>query len=191
MTSKNTYRLVNPYIEGTMDQHVKASNSFNAGKKLYKQLSQHFTTHVKNFFMTLQKMDTNELYHFKINEQRGGDEVDFSIEQIPGAFKSDVDDELLQQISKLDNQSGGRKHKKKHHFDDDDDDDDSDSDSDSDEYINYLYMRQPITRFIYYYLPYYRIVGMNPIDASRIYVPLFGFPQSPNVEVRLDFYRFQ
>jgi len=192
MSTKNAYRLINPYIEGPLlDSVVRASNSFSAGKKLYNTMSNFFTNHLNNFYMTVQNLETKDLTHFRIDEQRGGDEtVDFKLVKLEKNFNPDLEKKLINSVEKLGKQTGG-KHKR-HHKDDDDDDESSTSDSSSDDNNYYRLPVQPISRFVYFYLPYYKLnfVGLNPLDASRIFLPMFGLPINPSLEIRFDLYRF-
>lgn len=189
MSSKNAYRLINPYIEGSIDTVVNSKNFSGAGRKLYKIISNQFTNHVNDFYMTVQNVETKELSHFKIGEKRDGSTIDYNLIKLDEKFSPDLEKKLVASVDKLSKQSGGRRHHK-HRFDDDDDDSSSDSDSDS-EYGNYGYQIQPVSRFVYFYLPYYKLnaVGLSPLDASRIFMPMFGLPINPSLEIRFDLYR--
>ena len=45
----NTYRLVNPHIEGDFKSKMKADNSMVAARSFYKNLSQHFNNNIPKF----------------------------------------------------------------------------------------------------------------------------------------------
>lgn len=196
MTDKNTYRkkekdayrLINPYIEGSMDTVVLARNSFNAGKKLYDTISNFFTNSVDNFYMTVQNVETNELTHFKIGEKRSENgTVDFNLVRLEEKFSPELEKSLVNNVDKLSKQSGGR-HRHHHH---DDDDDTTTSDSSSEENDFFKFQMQPITRFTYFYLPYYKLnlVALSPLDTSRIFMPMFSLPINPSLEIRFDLYK--
>ncbi|AGF85435.1 hypothetical protein QJ854_gp347 [Moumouvirus goulette] len=181
MPEKNTYRLLNPYIEGTMDTVVKARNSFSAGKKLYNTISNYFTNHVDDFYMTLQNVETGQLSHFKIGERRDENgAVDFEMIKLDKNFTPDLEKQLINNVNKIDKQSGGRKNI-----------DDSDTEFSSESEC-FRFPLQPITKFIYFYLPYYKLnlVGLNPLDIARIFMPTFGFIYNPSIEIRFDLYRY-
>ncbi len=171
-----------------MNTVVRASNSFSAGKKLYSNLSNFFTNHVENFYMTVQNVETKGLTHFSIDEKRNDDTndkiVDFKIVRLEGGFPDDLQKKLIEKIEIID-QKGG-KHKSKKY--DDDSDSDSSSSSESD---YYKIPKQPINRFTYFMLPYYKLnlVGLSPLDISRIYLPTFNLPINPIIEVRFDLYK--
>ena len=188
MSSKNTYRLINPYIEGSIDTNVRSSNSFNAGKKLYKSISNFFSNHVDDFYMTIQNITSKELSHFKIGEKRGeGGTVDFNLIKMDDNFSPEIEKKLVTSVDKLNKQSGGRRHK--HHYRNDDDSTSDSTSSDDSDFFRYPV--QPISRFTYFYLPYYKlnVVGLSPLDASRIFMPMFSLPINPSLEIRFDLYR--
>ncbi|AAV50758.1 hypothetical protein [Acanthamoeba castellanii mimivirus] len=179
MSKQNTYRLINPYIEGTTDTVVHSSNSFKAGKKLYGGISGYFTNHLDNFHMTIQNVQTGGLTHFRILEQRKNDgTVDYKLEKIDGEFSPDVDNKLLSSVAKLEQQKGGGSN---------DSSDSSDSETEC-----FKFPLQPINRFVYFYLPYHKLnlVGLSPVDISRIFMPTFGFPFNPTIEIRFDLYKY-
>ena len=182
MSTKNAYRLINPYIEGSIDTMVRARNSFSAGKKLYNTISNYFTNHVEDFYMTIQNVETKELTHFKVGEKKGAnDTVDFNLVKIEDSFAPELDKKLISNVEKLEKQSGGRKHHK----------DDSESSTTTSSEYYYSIPIQPITRFVYFSLPYYKlnIAGLTPLDASRLFLPMFSLPINPTLEIRFDLYR--
>ena len=77
----NTYRLVNPYIKGDFKSKVTAKNSVEAGKKLYKNLSEHFNNNIPKFYFTVYKgsKQGGKYYHFEVTEKKVNDEVNFSL----------------------------------------------------------------------------------------------------------------
>ena len=185
MSSKNVYRLINPYIEGSINTIVQASNSFSAGKKLYNTVSRYFTNHVSNFYMTIQNIETNELSHFKIDEKMGGSgNVDYNLVKLEDNFSPDIDKKLVSMVGKFEKQTGGG-------LLDDIEDDDSPSESPSDNNYFLKIPVQPITRFVYFYLPYYKlnVVNLVPIDQRRLFMPMFGLPINPTLEIRFDVYK--
>ena len=116
----NSYVLVNPHIEGSMNKKVKAKNSIEAAKKLYKNLSEHFNNSVPKFFFSIQKGDSGngKYYSFKVKEKRNENTVDFSLEPIAiqnedsaySKFNKNLNNFRLEQ-KKSAVQEGGSKHK--------------------------------------------------------------------------------
>ncbi len=180
MSTKNTYRLINPYIEGSMDTIVHAKNPYSAGKKFYNKLSEYFTNHVEDFNMSVMNVETKDLTHYHIQEKRNGDSVDFFMNVLPEKLSSQTETKLINQVNKIKKQSGGR------HYDDKDDSDSSYSSSSDIDYHNIL----PITRFTYFHLPYYRLIGLSPEVCRKIFLPVFSLPLSPTLEIRFDLYNF-
>ena len=80
----NTYRLINPHIEGDMSTKVKAKNSVEAAKILYTNLSEHFNNNLPRFNFTIQKGSSGKgkYYSFETKETKDGDDVKFSIKPI-------------------------------------------------------------------------------------------------------------
>ena len=175
------YKLINPQIDGSMDTTVKGRNSFSAAKKIYNNLSQYFTNHLDNFYITLQNLDTHELSNFKIQEKRkDNDNVNYDLIKLNDSFPSDLNDKIIDVVNSK--QTGG-KHKHKSSSS-------SSSSSSSDSYFDYPI--QPITRFTYFYLPYYTIdvIGLSPLDQARLFFPNFNLPINPTIEVRFDLYKY-
>lgn len=183
----NKYRLVNPYTEGSFKPVTDARNPFSAAKKLYNGMAKYFTNSVDHMGMTVQNLETKEMSHFRINENRKDNMVDYDISRIDGNY-SQIDSELLDRIKKLEKQSGGRKHHHHRRRDDSTTEDSSSSSSSSseDEFYRRTAYLQPITRFVYFPLPQYKLVGLSPFDINRIFAPIFSWPLTPSVEFRLD-----
>ena len=76
----NQYKLVNPYIKGELETKTESSNSIDAAKFFYKNLSEHFSNNVPTFYFTIQKGGSKgKFYNFKVTETKKGDEVNYSI----------------------------------------------------------------------------------------------------------------
>jgi len=190
MSNKNAYRLINPYIEGSLETVVRARNSFSAGKKIYNNLSTHFTNHVKDFYMTIQNVETKDLTNFRIDEKRGKNNiVDFNLVKLENSLPAEMENKLIGHIEKLEKQSGG---KRRHHEKDDSTSDSCSSTLSESDYNYYKIPLQPITKFIYYWLPYYKLnlTNLSPIDANRLFLPMFSLPINPTLELRFDIYKY-
>jgi len=83
-----TYSLVNPQVLGSMKTTIKTDNSLKAARTFYKSLSEHFNNTIPQFNFTIQKGTSGKgkYYHFKVSENKKGDEIDFTLEQ------SNIDD---------------------------------------------------------------------------------------------------
>src|SRR5580704_6704263 len=106
--NKNKYHLINPYIEGSINTIVDAKNAFNAGKKIYGKMSEHFTNHVENFNMSIMNVETNELTHFNIQEKcmNGGNAIDFFVNMLPNNLPKKTEHDLIKHSTELSKQSG-------------------------------------------------------------------------------------
>ena len=60
----NSYVLVNPHIEGSLKTQVKAKNSLEAAKNLYKNLSEHFNNNVPKFHFTIEKISNPKFVRY-------------------------------------------------------------------------------------------------------------------------------
>ena len=80
----NSYRLINPHIEGDMRTKVKAKNSVEAAKIIYTNLSEHFNNNLPKFNFTIQKGSSGKgkYYSFQTKEIKNGEDVKFSIKPI-------------------------------------------------------------------------------------------------------------
>lgn len=117
----NTYTLVNPHIEGSMNTTVKADNSFKAGKKLYSALSEHFNNNVPHFYFTIQKGGSGKgkYYHFKVSEEKNGNEINFDLEQVDLSNEKECMKKFQGKLKNyLKKQTGGKKHDDDDLFDD-------------------------------------------------------------------------
>jgi|LauGreDrversion4_2_1035121.scaffolds.fasta_scaffold51677_2 hypothetical protein len=180
----NTYRLVNPHIEGNFNSKIKAKNSEEAANIFYKNLSEHFNNSVPKFHFTIQKGSSGDgkYYHFEVKESRTENDVSFKV----NAMKLSGEGQSMESFkSKLENfkakfnQDGGKKHKKtrKH---DSDDSDSSDWDASSDDFYRRAKQYLPVNQPIYYwwYDPYvYRL--------DSIYIPTFYSYVTPYIELNL------
>jgi hypothetical protein len=181
----NTYRLVNPHIEGKFNSKIKAKNSQEAANMFYNSLSEHFNNSVPKFYFSIQKGSSGDgkFYHFEVKEQRDEEEVTFKLKPL----KIDGEESIMNTfMNKLDNfkakfnQDGGKKHKKdkkNKHIDDDSDDSIFDS---SEEFYRRAKSYVPVTQPIYYwwYDPY--IYSIN-----SIYIPTFYSYVTPYIELSL------
>jgi len=183
--SYNAYRLVNPYIEGSLNTVVRAKNSSSAGRKIYHNLSKYFTNHVEDFNISVQNIESKELSHFNINEKRGKNKtIKFHLSQIEDALPSKVENKLLDHVGEIEKHYGGGKHKKDDSFSS------SSSSSSEEDYYKSIPIA-PINKLIYYYLPYrVNYVGLTAYDYYKLFVPAFSWPLSPSIEIRFDIYKY-
>jgi hypothetical protein len=182
-SSKNTYRLVNPYIEGSFNKITHAKSTLSGGKKFYSSLSNFFSSPVREHFISIQNVQTKELTHFRINEKKmKNNKVEWTIsilnnDQIKGG---NSDSDLIQQIDSLEkkNQKGGDNDQS----DSESSESNSSSDSELEQNIRPIKYISPIKRYIYFPLPFQqRLCKFN-----CLYVPTFSLPVPPTVEIRLD-----
>jgi len=180
--SKNSYTIVNPYIKGEFENTVKAKNSVEAAKIFYKSLSEHFNNAIPAFYFTIQKggSDNGKYSHFKVIENKNGDDISFSLQSYEIKGGEDMK-EFKNKLSEFKNkfeQYGGKKKskaKKSKKYEDEDDLDDYDDDDDDYKRMNkYIMYDQPI--YYYWYDPsIYRL--------NYYYVPTFYSYVTPVIQI--------
>jgi hypothetical protein len=74
-TKNKKYELVNPYIIGSFDRVVSASNSLQAAHLMYQSLSQYFSGHIPRFKFSLQRVKAN----YQTGGGRDTDYVNFEV----------------------------------------------------------------------------------------------------------------
>lgn len=182
MVKLNTYRLVNPYIVGDMQTEVKARNSVNAAKELYKNLSEHVNNNIPEFHITIQKgvLGKGKYYSFRIREEKDGDKVSTSFK--PVSLKDEDEkyrglERSLKDFASTHLTGGAKKSKKskskpkksKSKKSIEDDDEDIFNDDDSEDFYKRTSKFVPILNHpidVFYYNPHlYR--------PRRFYVPTF------------------
>jgi hypothetical protein len=182
----NTYQLVNPHIAGTFDTKIKAKNSKEASNIFYKNLSEHFSNSIPQFFFTIQKGGSGEgkYFHFKAQEERNEDEVSFKIssynlqnENKIDAFKNNLN-EIKDKI-----QGGGKRKGKKSRKSKSKSRHDDSSDSDSEYLYDDIYSRASS------YIPttpmYYWWYDPNLYDIKQIYIPSFYSYMTPYIQISI------
>jgi len=180
-----TYKLVNPYIIGSMETNFKGGNSLEAANQAYKELSQYMGNSMPEFKFTLKKMSKdgkvgggseNSFRHFQVHEKKeGGSNISYSISEIEMNPKVKIQhfQESLNKVANQDSKlSGGRK-KYVPGNDDDEDEDLSDYFDKSDKPRKGPLVYEPIT--YYWYDPY-----IYPY-TNKLYVPTFVLPIQPRV----------
>jgi hypothetical protein len=202
------YNLVNPYIEGSVNNVFKSNTSTEASTHFYKSLSEHFNNPVPQFHFTLQKGTSGKgkYYHYKVIETKNNDnsensEVQYKISKYEIENESAAV-ELFQ--NKLNNfkskyyHKGGKDKKKSKKKKDKDKKkkskkkkDSSSSDSSSSDssdlvlsntdYYKYTRSYVPTTQPIYYwwYDPYI-------YNLKSLYIPTFYSYVTPYIELSLS-----
>lgn len=175
----NNFFLVNPRTVG--DKHFSSSNTDPnaAAKDIYSALSKYFTNKVDTFFMSVYDTKNKKLRHFIVKEDTlDNGNIGYNVNALDGSFKPEVEEKLVS----ISEHTGGR-----HHSSSSSDSSDS-SDSESTTYMLSKYT-QPISKFIYYYLPYYKLLDVTIERPYNIFVPTFNFPVNPTVEFKFDIFR--
>lgn len=176
-----TYTLVNPQIVGSMKTQIKADNSLKAARQFYKSLSEHFNNTIPKFHFTIQKGGSGKgkYYHFKVSEEKNGDEVDFTLEQLKlKQSEEDIErfENRLKAFKKKCEQAGGADKKKKSKHDSDSDL----FDSDEDESLRTMYSVFPT---VYDYPIGYFWYDPHVFNLDMYFVPTFYPYITPFIEI--------
>lgn len=168
----SNYKLINPYIEGTMVTSFSGASHLDAACSAWNSLSKYITNNVPKFAFTLENINDGQLYHFLVKESLSGNRAaDYKISEINLKLKADAISQFKNRLS----MRGGKKHRKH----DDDDESSSSSSSTSDVFsaikLSKLYTKsQPIVYWWYDPLIY---------EVESIYIPTFVAPIVPYIEV--------
>jgi hypothetical protein len=182
-----TYKLVNPYIIGSMETNFKGGNSLEAANQAYKELSQYMGNSMPEFQFSLKRMSKdgrivggseNSFRHFQVHEKKeGGSNISYAISEIEMNPKVDIKhfQESLNKVAHQDAKLNGGAKKKyvKGNDYEDDDDDLSDYFDRADRPRKGPLVYEPIS--YYWYDPY-----IYPF-TNKLYVPTFVLPIQPRV----------
>ena len=188
---KKYYELVNPRIQGTITSELNtvSRSSDSAAKKIYAKLAGYFGNHVDEFNFII-KSDNNKLHHFSVSENKNGDNVSYSMYKIENVDPK-INDHFAKLLASKKSQTGG---KHKHKSDSVDkiikkiaqkSNSDSDSDSDS-ESSSYHGDDQPISNYMYYYVPYQTTKATRVSQPYTLFMPAFNLLQYPTIQVSYD-----
>lgn len=186
------YKLVNPYIVGTLKTEYKTKECIDAAREFWSAITPYLTNNVPKLLISFQRVRDGELFHFKVNEQHGGKskESKFTIKEVKIEMTSDDKKKFLSELEKskkkTDNeiQKGGRRRYDDSSSDSSEssdssssEDDDSFSVSDSEEYFDFVKFRKLSQPLMYWsYTP--------AIYKTRtIFTPTFVAPLVPYVKI--------
>ena len=183
-----SYKLVNPYIIGSMETNFKGKDSLEAANKAYQEVSQYLGNSMPDFKFTLKRMSKdgrvvggseNSFKHFQVKEKReGGSNISYAITEIEMNPKIKIEhfqeslNKVVHQDAKLSGGKSGKKYVKGNDYGDDDEDL-SDYFDRSDRPRKGPLVYEPIS--YYWYNPY-----LYPF-SDKFYVPTFVLPLQPRV----------
>jgi len=176
----NSYILVNPHIEGSIDTRFKTKTANEAATIAYDTVSKYFSNNLPKFSFTLQKAGSDKFYHFDVNEKiNKNDKIKFQIKENSSITNLDGLKKFID--TNNDKLEGGKSHKshkyRKYKYDDEDSSDSSDSDDDYYYYYKPITRTMPITYWSYYPYAY---------NLKQIYVPTFVPTISPYVYINFS-----
>jgi hypothetical protein len=184
MPKSQTYQLVNPFIKGdSFDDSVKSTKSYKqAAEKMWKRMSQYHKSNLPSFAFTLKNKESDEMYHFKVEEKVNKDDsVRYNIKRLKmeasesqlkklheGIEKTKKNSRKMNKIAKkkMSKKKGGRRKR----YDDSDSDSDSDSDMDESDFAINLGSPYPLNYWSYYPSLY------DGYLLDGLYIPNFVYP---------------
>jgi len=150
------FRLINPYITGSLRTTAHAESEIHAAKKLYARMAQYFANNLPSFFFTLED-GNGKFHHFEVNERRSGEDVNYTIRGVSMTKKGE------KRLHEIVTQKGGNKHK----------DDESSSSSSSKRSRRY----SPFEEWLLL-SQYYLISG---VPVQRYFFPVFDIDLVPGI----------
>jgi len=176
-----SYKLVNPYIIGSMNTTFNADSSLEAAKLAYDNLSQYFGNHMPEFRFTLKRLSkdskviggsSKSFIHFLAQETKDkNDKVHYEISEIDGTGNLSKFQQRLNKVANQDERQKGGEHKGKKYVKDDEELSDY---FDSDEKPR----KGPL---VYEPIVYYWYDPIIYPAVDRWYVPTFVLPIQPRV----------
>lgn len=172
--STRVYELVNPMIEGSFKNVYEANKPVKAAEDLWKNLSEHFISHVPKFIFTMRDVSSGKLHHFEVGEDKVSssysiEELDLDVEKKHfDDFAKKVDSYEKTREENNEKQKGGKRKRYER---------DSSSSSSSCDYFPTISMTSPIAMFhygtnFYYQNNNYNNSILNP-QMYQVTTPLF------------------
>ena len=171
------YELVNPMIEGTFKNVYEANKPVDAAENLWKNLSEHFISHVPKFIFTMRDVSSGNLHHFEVGENKVSssysiEELDLDINKKKfDDFAKKVDNYEKSRDENNEKQKGGKRKRY--------DRDSSSSSSSSCDYYPTIRTSSPVAMFhyntgFYYENNNYNSSILNPqMYQYQVTTPLF------------------
>jgi hypothetical protein len=184
----NNYRLVNPHIEGELKTTLKSTNSMNAAKTFYKNLSEHFNNNIPAFYFTIQKgtSGNGKYYHFVVKESKNKNEVDFKVEPFVVSDSKVTEDfaKRLDSFKSKFEQAGGKSKKSRKQRKSKKDSSDSDSElSSSDDFYKKAQSYKPLVNPPLYYWWY----DPSLYGLDSVFIPTFYSYATPYIELAYSY----
>jgi len=180
------YRLVNPYIGGTIQTTVTAADGLEAAEKIWGEISQHILNKVPVFGLSLENTGNNNLEHYIIRESSKGKSAEYNISAVNLNLSREVEGKLVAKSNEVHAQSqhGGKHHKRY-------EDDSSSSSSTTEEVFKRLkLLKQLNTQQPIYYWWYVPDIYL-PKVVDTLFVPTFTtyrpYAVAPYIELATSF----
>lgn len=175
------YRLINPYIEGTLSNTYSGNTPLAAADNLWNSIVKYITNPVPKFPFTMENVQDGTLHHFIVKETLSkNNTTNYKINPLDIKLKKSETENFKSKANKM---KGGMTIFIEE--EDDDDSDDYDLDDEEDEVLDAIFkkakskkekhlLQQPITYWWYDPLIY---------QVDSIFIPTFVNPLTPYIEV--------
>jgi hypothetical protein len=156
------FKLVNPYIDGTIKTKFYSETPIGAASELWSSLTEHVIGSVPRFVFTIQNMSDDKLHTFEVSENENGE---YKFEEVSLVVDKNKLNKFTNNINEYNKQTEAVSHEikeltnkpsRKRYNDNDDNDDNDDSSSSSDsssESDSNIFFN---TKKNYSYYPYYK-----------------------------------
>jgi hypothetical protein len=167
-----SFILLNPYLEGSKISSQK--NNINlAADEIWTDLSKKIKNYIPEFYFSIQNSNNNKIHHVRVRETLENTKVKYNLKVLSNKKYHANDKVLLNEINKVNNMSGGRKHRHR--------DDDSSSSSSSSDAIVYTFPNKKNNNVPMLSLNYYPSI----YGVSNILLPTFSNTFTPFVKLNI------
>lgn len=173
-----SFVLLNPYLEGSKISSQKNNINLAAGE-IWSDLSTKIKNYIPEFYFSIQNSNNNKIHHVRVREILENTKVKYNIKVLTNKKYHNNDKVLLNEINKVNEMSGGKRHGRK--YKDDDSDSSSSSSSSSDGVVYTFPSKNNTNKIPVLSLNYYpSIYGVN-----NILLPTFSNTFTPFVKLNI------
>lgn len=169
------FKLINPYIDGSLKTVFSADNAKNAAEQVWESLSGHVLNNVPKFAFTLEQTSDGSLHNFIVQERSKDKKVKYCINELDCDVSAKTKKAFKKNLENFKNKKTQYGGKKRYDDDEDLDDDDDDDDEVYEElfYKNLFRRRYPIN-FVWYDPRMYKldyVVSPTWVNPNQRYIP--------------------
>lgn len=173
-----SFRLINPYIEGSFKKIFTGNSAHDAATEAWNNLSKNFTNNVPKFAFTLEKLNGGTLHHYIVKEKIGNNKmVNYKLTEMDIKNKSEQIKNFKNNLKTI--QNGGKKRREE-----EDDDESSSTSSDEDSESSEIFQKIRLQKFLKRDSPIvYWWYDPMLYNMDYFYMPTFVSTLSPYVAI--------